>query len=67
MIACDNRTQQTARIGPVMVNRITKKNFMASFHGWGSIASWLVEPLRGGCLLFPTRFLEIPDSWYSFY
>ena len=39
---------------------------MTSFHGWGSIDSWLVKPLRGG-LFFPTKFSEIPGthSWYS--
>ena len=34
---------------------------MAFFHGCGSIALWLVEPLRGGGLLFPDKFPEIPD------
>ena len=47
-----------------MVNRITKKNFTTSFHRWGSVASWLVEPLRGGCLLFPTKFPEIPGTYF---
>ena len=32
-----------------------KKNFMAPFYGWGSTASRL-EPLRGGSLLFTTKF-----------
>ena len=31
-----------------------KKNFMAPFYGWGSTASML-EPLRGGSLLFTTK------------
>ena len=35
------------------------KNFMAPFYGWGSTASRL-EPLRGGSLLFTTKFPEIP-------
>ena len=30
-------------------------NFMAPFYGWGSTASRL-EPLRGGSLLFTTKF-----------
>ena len=34
-----------------------KKNFMASFYGWGSTASRL-EPLRGGSLLFTTKSPE---------
>ena len=37
---------------------------MAPFHGWGSTGSRL-EPLRGGSLLFTSKFPEI--SWYSFY
>ena len=31
---------------------------MAPFYGWGSTAS-MVEPLRGGTLLFTTKFPEI--------
>ena len=38
-----------------------KKNFMAPFYGWGSTASRL-EPLRGGSLLFTTKFPEIPGT-----
>ena len=38
-----------------------KKNFMAPFYGWGSTASRL-EPLRGGSLLFTTKFPEVPRS-----
>ena len=34
-----------------------KNNFMAPFYGWGSTASRL-EPLRGGSLLFTTKFPE---------
>ena len=34
---------------------------MASFHGWGSVASRL-EPLRGGSLPITTKFLEISGS-----
>ena len=37
------------------------KNFMAPFYGWGSTASRL-EPLRGGSLLFTTKFPEIPGT-----
>ena len=39
-----------------MINRITKKNFTTSFHEWGSIDSWLVEPIRGDGLLFPLSY-----------
>ena len=37
---------------------------MASFHGQGSIASWLVELLWRGGLLFPIKFPEIPDTHF---
>ena len=36
---------------------------MASFHGWGSTASRL-EPLRGGSLVFSTKFPEIPGTHF---
>ena len=36
---------------------------MAPFHGWGSTAS-RPEPLRGGCLLFTTKFPEIPGTHF---
>ena len=36
---------------------------MAPFHGWGSTASRL-EPLRGGHLLFTTKFTEIPGTHF---
>ena len=38
-----------------------KNNFMAPFYGWGSTASRL-EPLRGGSLLFTTKFPKIPGT-----
>ena len=37
------------------------KKIMAPFYGWGSIASRL-EPIRGGSLLFTTKFPEIPGT-----
>ena len=40
-----------------------KTNFMATFYGWGSTASRL-EPLRGGSLLFTTKFPEIPGTHF---
>ena len=40
-----------------------KKNFMAPFYAWGSTASRL-QPLRGGSLLFTTRFPEIPGTHF---
>ena len=39
------------------------KNFMVPFYGWGSIASRL-EPLRGGSLLFTTKFPDIPGTHF---
>ena len=39
------------------------KNFMAPFYGWSSTASRL-DPLRGGSLLFITKFLEIPGTHF---
>ena len=42
-----------------------KKNFMAPFfYGWGSTASRL-EPLRGGSLLFTTKFPEISGTHFT--
>ena len=40
-----------------------KKNFMVPFYGWGSTASRL-EPLRGGSLLFTTKFPEVPGTHF---
>ena len=40
------------------------KNFMATFYGWGSTASRL-EPLRGGSLLFTTKFPEISGTHFT--
>ena len=37
--------------------------FMAPFYGWGSTASRL-EPLRGGSLLFTTKFPEVPGTHF---
>ena len=36
---------------------------MAPIYGWGSTASWL-EPLRGGTLLFTTKFPETPGTHF---
>ena len=40
---------------------MTGKKFMTPFYGWGSTASRL-EPLRGGSLLFTTKFPEIAGT-----
>ena len=37
---------------------------MAPFNGWGSTALKL-EPLRGGSLLFTTKFREIPGTHFT--
>ena len=47
----------------VKLPTIKKKNFIAPFYGWGSIALRL-EPLRGGSLLFTTKFPEIPGTHF---
>ena len=36
---------------------------MVPFYGWGSTASRL-KPLRGGSLLFTTKFPEIPGTHF---
>ena len=40
------------------------KNFMASFYGWDLTAARL-EPLRGGSLLFTTKFPQIPGTHFT--
>ena len=47
----------------ILLLKTSKKNFMAPFYGWGSTASRL-EPLRGGSLLFTTKFPEIPGTHF---
>ena len=46
------------------VIKLKKNNFMTPFYGWGSTASRL-EPLRGGSLLFPTKFSEILGTHFT--
>ena len=46
------------------VGKTFKKNFMAPFYGRGSTASRL-EPLRGGSLLFTTKFPEISGTHFT--
>ena len=41
----------------------TLLNFMAPLYGWGSTAARL-QPLRGGSLLFTTKFPEIPGTHF---
>ena len=38
---------------------------MAPFYEWGSTASRLQQPLRGGSLLFTIQFPEIPPSGFE--
>ena len=37
---------------------------MATFYGWGSTSSRLV-PIRGGSLLFATKFPDIPGTHFT--
>ena len=49
--------------GNLYMRNKKKQNFMARFYGWGSTASRL-EQLRGGSLLFTTKFPEIPGTHF---
>ena len=51
------KTSQTANI------KLKLKKLYAPFYRWGSTASRL-EPLRGGSLLFTTKFPEIPGTHF---
>ena len=48
----------------VQPHKKKNNNFMAPFYGWSSTASRL-EPLRGGSLLFTTKFPEIRTTPYN--
>ena len=54
---CFKFQSKLMRMSPFNISFL--KNFMAPSYGWGSTASRL-EPLRGGSLLFTTKFPEIP-------
>ena len=45
------------------VGKKRKNIFVAYFYGWGSTASRLTS-LRGGSLLFTTKFPEIPGTHF---
>ena len=45
------------------IKLLKKQNFMVPFYGWGSTAPRL-EPLRGGSLLFTTKFPNIPGTHF---
>ena len=49
----------SSKISSGILKKELKKNFMAPFYGWGSTASRL-EPLRGGSLLFTSKFPDYP-------
>ena len=49
---------------PLKIKINMKKNFMAAFYGSRSIASRL-EPLRGGSLLFTTKFPQISGTHFT--
>ena len=52
-----------ASCGVINDRKNFKKNFMAPFYEWDSTALSL-EPLRGGSLLFTTKFPEIPGTHF---
>ena len=65
-IHCNDSQDMVEEIQLVIIQtslNFKKKNFMAPFYGWGSTASRL-EPLRGGSLLFTTKFPEIPGTHF---
>ena len=45
------------------IKLLKNQNFIAPFYGWGSTAPRL-EPLRGGSLLFTTKFPNIPGTHF---
>ena len=66
--SCFPDSWKVSSVVPVFKNvgeSSTAKNYhpVTPFHGWGSTASRL-EPLRGGSLLFTTKFPEIPDTHF---
>ena len=56
---CDETAMEFDAISKFACAEKKNLNFMAPFYGWGSTASRL-EPLRGGSLLFTTKFSETP-------
>ena len=47
----------------ILVSKSLKKKLMVPFYGWGSTTSRL-EPLRGGSLVFTTKFPKIPGTHF---
>ena len=47
-----------------LVNTFKKTTLWPPFYGWGSTTSRL-EPLRGGSLIFTTKFPDIPDNHFT--
>ena len=61
------RTGKGNNAKTLQILKLKKTNLMAPFYGWGANASRL-EPLyftlRGGSLLFTTKFPEIPGTHF---
>ena len=47
-----------------MTQVLTEKKLYAPFLSMAGSAASRLEPLRGGSLLFSTKFLEIPDTHF---
>ena len=47
----------------ILVSKSLKKKLMVPFYGWGSTTSRL-ESLRGGSLVFTTKFPKIPGTHF---
>ena len=55
-----NKRNYSGKKNLFKISKTKKRNFIAPLYRWGSTASSL-EPLRGGSLLFTTKFPEIPE------
>ena len=56
-------SRKKIKLGSYHLDTLKKNNFMAPFYGWGSTASRL-QPLRGGSLLFTTKFPEVSGTHF---
>ena len=63
ILPCKNFEKSSIFMNFSFTSKKNFKNFMAPFYGWGSTASRL-EPLRGGSLLFTTKFPEVPGTHF---
>ena len=60
-----NMTLLSRLVISLQLRNFKKLNFMVPFYGWDSTASRL-EPLRGGSLLFTTKFPKIPGTHFIY-